>query len=304
MAVFQPLRRESRCAGKVRRDEDCGRCLEFRKADEGDRWFLAAGKFCQAYKLCNLCGIRRTGKYIGKVLPVALSGLLEQPNRRLTFATHTIRDSEHLGEQVKRLLDAYRRLMTNARKAREGKRGYSSPIANVVGSMGFVELKRGKNSGKWHPHIHSLWLHDGWLDYQAASDAWRKLDPDTRVSNHKELNSSRTWRCNQDPDLVKDETFRETVAKELAEIMKYVTAFSELSAFDVMDAFYKTKGQRLVRGYGRFFRLQAEPEIAALDPGAPDWEQVAFDRLMFEYLRGEYRQVNPNSVMEELKNEF
>lgn len=44
----------------------------------------------------------------------------------------------------------------------------------VKGGVGVVEIKRGKGSDLWHPHIHCL-VHGHWLDAPKLVAAWRRI---------------------------------------------------------------------------------------------------------------------------------
>ena len=55
---------------------------------------------------------------------------------------------------------------------------------NVTGGVAFCELKVGKGSGKWHPHLHVL-LHGQYLPKQLIADSWLQITGDSYVVDIK-----------------------------------------------------------------------------------------------------------------------
>lgn len=67
------------------------------------------------------------------------------------------------------LLDALRRLYAGFEKLRKSD-GWKRAIR---GGVAFVEIKRGANSGEWHPHLHVVCV-GSYFEQKALSAAWQK----------------------------------------------------------------------------------------------------------------------------------
>ncbi len=76
---------------------------------------------------------------------------------------YTVRNGENLGERVDHLTDSLQTLLRRRRNAlTSGRRSDQNPtcLRHILGGMGGVEIKKGANSGLWHPHFHEIALLD------------------------------------------------------------------------------------------------------------------------------------------------
>jgi plasmid rolling circle replication initiator protein Rep len=99
---------------------------------------------------CPLCAIRRGAKamkaYLDRweVIPSRKNG------SEAVLVTLTVKNGDDLAERFKHLHRSQRELW----KRRH--RGRGSVLDGVVGAVWSYEVKRGQNSGDWHPHLHMI----------------------------------------------------------------------------------------------------------------------------------------------------
>lgn len=82
--------------------------------------------------------------------------MAQNANLRPYFVTTTIKDGSDLSERFKHLVNSERCYKQLRRDALKGRRFVE--YAKALGGVSSIEFKRGKNSGLWHPHQHSIWL--------------------------------------------------------------------------------------------------------------------------------------------------
>jgi hypothetical protein len=92
------------------------------------------------------------------------------PPHPIRFLTLTIRShNEPLAELLRRLYGGFRRL-----------RNRSFWRDRVAGGIAFLEVKIGKNSGNWHPHLHVL-LQGRYLPHELVRKHWLAVTGDSHV---------------------------------------------------------------------------------------------------------------------------
>lgn len=101
-------------------------------------------------RFCIDCAHRRAMIYAARmteaIMPYVEQGYIPM------MLTLTVRDGPSLRERLDFLLQSWR-AMTNY--DREGRRKYKE---RMKGGFRTIEVKVGKGSGQWHPHIHALYL--------------------------------------------------------------------------------------------------------------------------------------------------
>jgi Replication protein len=129
-----------------RRIAHCGERLIFRApACECDPYaspLLVGADLC-THRMCHHCAKLRSRKLAGRVHEM-VGKLREKDIRRYALLTLTFRDTEVLDGAIDRCWADFRKL--RQRKL----------WASVLGCLGTMEIKRGKGSGRWHPHLHVL----------------------------------------------------------------------------------------------------------------------------------------------------
>lgn len=217
----------------ARKLTDCGHYLLFRHYTAIDEVRLHAASLCRKHLLCPLCAIRRGQKaleaYVARVEHVqATKGPL-----RAFHVICTVKDGEDLLERFNHLRGIMRR-MTQARRdylCNPQKRPHVE-FAKAVGGVHSIEVKRGKNSGLWHPHVHMIWLCHEAPDEEKLREEWKSWSRDS-------------WSCKVVPfhdqaDLISG----------FQEVFKYALKFSDMALPDNWEAFQKLSGKRLVDSFG------------------------------------------------------
>jgi hypothetical protein len=136
----------------------------------------------------------------------------------------------------------------------------------VIGVVGAFEVKRGANSGEWHPHCHMFIVYRGRLDAQAMKDEWEMLTKDSHVLRI---------------DPVKHPDSPEI---DFMEIFKYAVKFAEMTRADNVEAFLILRGRRLIFSAGAFWGVKVPESL--LDE--PDLDDLPFTDLFYRYLNGTY----------------
>jgi hypothetical protein len=189
-----------------------------------------------------------------RVIAAAAEGLIREHETR--FVTLTLRASNTpLRDQLDRLYRSFAVLR---------RRGWWR--SNVVGGAAFLEVKVGKNSGLWHPHLHIL-VEGSYLNQRQLSTEWYAVTGDSFVVDVRECS---------DPE------------GRARYVTKYVTKPASADVFehtDRLDEFVcAMKGRRLCFTFGTWRGVQ-------LDPHAPpdgEWEVIGkLDVLVRRALDGD-----------------
>jgi hypothetical protein len=124
----------------------CGERLIFRapncECDPHARPTLVGANLC-THRMCHQCAHLRSRR-LGARVRERVEQLRGKGIRRFAFMTLTYRDTESLDGAVDRCWRDFRKL--RERRLWEA----------VRGAVATIEIKRGKGSGLWHPHLHVL----------------------------------------------------------------------------------------------------------------------------------------------------
>jgi hypothetical protein len=228
---------------------------------------LAQARSCDLALLCPLCAIRRAARAGHAYQSRAHALLAANPHLLLSYAVLTIHNRDNLAERFDHLQRHARRLLDRRRLADFARHGHPRfayagrcCLAPVSGGAYSFEVKRGANSGLWHPHLNLLLLSATPIDPQRLSAEWRALTGDS----HQVYCQPR----DNDPG-----TF--------VEIFKYALKFSDLSPADTYHVYQSLAGRRLMGSFGAFRGVRTVAHDNATEPpnGA----------LTYRYERGEYR---------------
>lgn len=258
--------------------DNCGDWLTFRKwSTGGEESRVVAGNFCGRHLTCPLCANRRGARLLQDVVPKLLQVRAENPAARMHLVTLTLRNGEDLVERLRCLQKGVQLLQGRRRSARRD--GTGRVMSRVLGGIGQVEIKRGANSGAWHPHYHGVWVNDGRMDYRALRDAWRDV-----MGGEAFIANVRQFECERlvDPS---PELFRDQLTKDCMEVCKYCVKFdTSRDSADVWDIATKVQGKRLRSSFGELRGLD-------VDEGLLD-QELNWDELDWweEYYRWSRRQ--------------
>lgn len=224
-----------------RRVDRCADYLLFRHYFTVDELRLRAARFCQVHLLCPFCAIRRGTKALGAYLErwEVIRG--QRPALRPFLVTLTVKDGPDLAERVNHLRSAHRKLWK-----RRGHADYRRGVmGGVAGGVWSYEMKRGRGSGQWHPHVHGIWLAESQPDRFALSAEWRELTGDSYIVDVRPIEG--------DP------------VDGFLEVFKYALKFSDMEPADTFAAYLLLKGERLLDAAGVFRGVEV-PESLLDDP--------------------------------------
>ena len=233
----------------------CGDWLHFRHYFTVDELRLHKAYFCRKHLLCPLCAIRRGAKALQVYLPKYEAVVASRPALRPFLVTLTVKDGPDLGERFAHLQASQRRLW----KARHGTRQVSA-LDCVEAAVWSYEVKRGKGSGLWHPHLHMVALAEVPPDQAALSEQWHRITGDSFVVDVRSIDQA-------DP------------VSGFLEVFKYALKFSDMTEADTFAAFRALAGARLVASAGLFRGVEI-PEALTDEP----LDDLPFVDLFYRYL--------------------
>lgn len=240
----------------ARKVSSCGEYLLFRHYYTVDEVRLHAAQFCKKHLLCPLCAIRRGSKALQAYLPRYEAVIAAEPRLRPFLVTLTVKDGEDLKERFRHLMDGQHELW----KARHRRRG--SALDGVEAAVWSYEVKKGKGSGLWHPHLHMVALAEEQPSQERLAREWHRITGDSYIVDVRPIDVA-------DP------------ASGFLEVFKYALKFSDMEVADTVHAFRCLSGRRLVGSAGRFRGIDI-PEQLTDEP----LDDLPFVNLFYRYLHG------------------
>lgn len=238
----------------------CGEYLVFRDYYTIGQIKLSGMCSCKKHLLCPLCAIRRGGKAVKKYLERLQVIREESPHLQPYLVTLTVKDGDDLQERFRHLeksVKEYHRLR------RDALRGRKSVEANkAAGAVWSYEVKRGKNSGAWHPHMHAIWLCSTPPDQSALVREWKQITGDSFIVDVRPFHT--------EPE------------KGFLEVFKYAVKFSDMEPADTWHVHGVLAGRRLVSSFGSFRGVKV-PETN-LDEDLT--EDLPYIEMFYRYVRG------------------
>lgn len=242
----------------ARRVSGCGEYLVFRHYFTIDQVRLHAAHFCTKHLLCPLCAIRRGAKALGAYLPRYESVIASAPLLRPFLVTLTVKDGPDLKERFEHLQNSQHELW------KRKQRGRGSALDGVLAAVWSYEVKRGKGSGLWHPHLHMVALAENAPDQVELADEWHAITGDSFIVDVRPIDLA-------DP------------ASGFLEVFKYALKFSDMEACDTFEAYQVLKGRRLVASAGLFRGIEI-PDNLKDEP----LDDLPFVELFYRYMAGRY----------------
>ena len=239
--------------------ENCADFLIFKRYLTVDEVRLHAANFCKKHLLCPFCAMRRGAKYL-QVYKQRLDVVLqESPKLRAFMVTLTVKDGENLLERFTHLRKALKKYQEQRRNAIKGQKQVE--YAKALGGVLSIEIKRGKGSGLWHPHVHMIWLCNEPPLASQLSKEWLELTGDSYIVDVREF-------------------YGESVVDGFLEVFKYALKFSDMELADNWEAFQTLKAKRLVDNFGLFRGIQVPDDLTDDDI---DDEYIL---LLYRFVRG------------------
>ncbi len=248
----------------ARRVQTCGDYLVFRHYFTVDQVKLHGAQLCMAHLLCPLCAIRRGSKALKAYLDRWEVIRAEKTALRPFLVTLTVKDGPDLEERFKHLFKAQKELWHRKR------RGRGSVLDGVAGAVWSYEIKRGKGSGLWHPHLHMIALAEHQPDQQQLAAEWHNITGDSFIVDVRPIG-------------------QENPAEGFMEVFKYAVKFSDQPPADTLKAWLTLKGKRLLASAG-CFRGVPEPEDLMDDETA--LADLPFATLFYRFMQGRYALTN------------
>lgn len=232
----------------------CGEYLAFRHYYTINEVRLHGAVLCRKHLLCPLCAIRRGAKALKAYLDRWEVIRAEKPSLRPFLVTLTVKDGPDLSERFAHLHKAQRELW------KRKQRGRGSVLSGVSGAVWSYEVKRGKGSGEWHPHLHMIALAEHAPDQRELSREWHSITGDSYIVDVRPIDQA-------DP------------ASGFVEVFKYAVKFSDQDEADTVSAWEVLRGKRLLASAGAFRGVVIPDEL-------DDTLDLPYVTLFYRYLRG------------------
>ena len=219
---------------------NCADFLIFKRYLTVDEVRLHAANFCKKHLLCPFCAMRRGTKYLQAYKQRLDVVFQENPKLRAFMVTLTVKDGESLSERFAHLRAALKKYRDQRRNALKGQRFVE--YAKAFGGVHSIEIKRGKNSGLWHPHVHMIWLCEEPPSASQLSREWLEITGDSYIVDVREF-------------------YGESVVDGFLEVFKYALKFSDMELGDNWDAYQLLKEKRLVDNFGLLRGVKVPEEL-------------------------------------------
>lgn len=236
----------------------CGDYLVFRHYYTVDKVRLHGASLCRKHLLCPLCAIRRGAKSLKAYAERWEVIHAEKPALKPYLVTLTVKDGPDLEERFKHLYKSQRELWMHKHRI------YASPFDCIEGAVWSYEIKRGINSGEWHPHLHMIALSEHQPQQAWLSDVWHKITGDSFIVDVRPISQD-------DP------------ISGFMEVFKYAVKFSEQSPADTVHAWQTLGGKRLLGSSGCFRGVEVPHDLLDDPEGFND---LPFVTLFYRYLAG------------------
>jgi hypothetical protein len=234
----------------------CGDYLIFRHYFTIDRVKLHGASLCRKHLLCPLCAIRRGSKFLAAYLQRWDIIKAENPSLKPYLVTLTVKDGDDLKERFNHLQKSQHELW------KRKKRGRGSVLDGVVGAVWSYEVKRGSNSGSWHPHLHMIALAETMPDQAQLSEEWHNITGDSFIVDVRPISQ-------EDP------------ASGFIEVFKYAVKFSDQPPADTVHAWVTLASKRLLASSGCFRGVEVPESLLDDSEG---FDGLPFVALFYRYL--------------------
>jgi hypothetical protein len=137
----------------------------------------------------------------------------------------------------------------------------------MQGALWHLEIKRGKGSGEWHPHLHGLVLlpKGETIDAEQLSGEWKAYTRDSFITDIRPTNFATYMLLGNmsAEQAFQQEAGREFLLRDLCEILKYCLKFDGgQSPDDIIDAYQICYGRRLSRSWGNLRSLKTVDKLS------------------------------------------
>jgi plasmid rolling circle replication initiator protein Rep len=224
--------------------DKCGAWLVFNHYYTIDELRLAGADFCKKHLLCPFCASRRGIKSIQAYAPKVEKVMIENPRLKMYMVTYTIKNGDDLKERFYHLKNCLK-FQTDQKN-----RYFSNPdkypfteFCKAKGGVYSIEVKKGKNSKQWHPHVHMIWMCEVAPDPQKLSDEWKAVTGDSHNVDVREMSNG------------------ESQMDGFMEVFKYALKFSKMSLEDNFEAYLFLNGKRLCNPFGCLRGIKVDEDL-------------------------------------------
>jgi hypothetical protein len=217
---------------------------------------------CKKHLICPLCAIRRGAKSVKAYLEKLQVIQQDHPGIKAYLVTLTVANGPDLSERFAHLVKAIKRYHQVRRNGLKGQRKVEANKA--LGAVWSYEVKKGKNSGLWHPHLHAVWLCYDEPRLKDLKAEWQEVTGDSFIVDIRPFHD------------------QDNVATGFLEVFKYAVKFSSMEPADTWHVFETLRGHRLVASFG-LFRGVKVPE-SMTDDDLP--EDLPYIELFYRFIRG------------------
>lgn len=221
----------------------CKRC--------GQRYF--AGTYYCKSRFCSICAKLRAMAWLSKLVPLLNDYIAK--GYKVFMLNLTIKDQEDLEKGLEYLLTAWRYMTHDEKTMRKTFRQLN------CGGVRSVEVKIGKGSGVWHPHIHSIVLYKPLKGEKVKQfESYKKL---------WECSVRSAFGCSKGSEKLGSVDIRGIKGKKnkdlmgaIVETFKYISKFDwlQFSPDKVKELVEKTKGRHFISSWGELYGLNKQVE--------------------------------------------
>jgi len=239
--------------------ETCGNYLVFRNYYTISQIKLSGMCSCRKHLICPLCAIRRGAKSVQAYLQKYNHVVEFNPMLKPYLVTFTIKNGDDLLERFNHLHGSIKKMNKQRSDAIQAKRP-AIEANKAQGAAWSYEIKRGKFSGDWHPHVHAVWLCTSPPDQEELKKEWKVITGDSDQVHVVAIST--------EPD------------KGFLEVFKYAVKFSSMEYADTWEIFQKLSGRRLVSCFGCLYGVKIPEEMTDADLE----EELPFFELFYRYV--------------------
>lgn len=267
---------------------------------------LREANFCKL-RACRACS-RMKAALTGDTYTAKTMELLRQSyetGRRSfvpTMITVTVPPDQDLARQLLHLTDSLRSVNQLRKNSKKKGRKHSEwgMIAHLAMS---VEIKRSSSNPEcWHCHAHGVGLTGQRLNLDLIHEEWKGISGASHRPDVRLLTSGRLL-VNNPPAFHRD-SFQHVLRKDLKEVFKYSTKFTEMSPEDIAESFFASRRRRLLMGWNGFHGCKVPDDLSDLTDEPGPWFDYHFGRdasrrpLLIRMRQGDDSSVGPWDVME------
>lgn len=253
---------EDKRGNKMKR---CGSWVKVREFLKTGNVRVAGGNYCNMPRLCCGCAKAYAAK-VGIAYTDKTMQLLHEHDVIPMMVTLTVPNDQDLVAAVQNCTSSLQQFRQKRKDYRKGSIGWTE-WARFIAAAWHIEIKRGKNSGLWHPHVHGIVLMPrgqlfdlGKLHEETSAITGGKGRPDVRVTKagHELLKF-------QHDDVMGNcgihRRIRETIKHDLLEVFKYPLKFSDMEPADVVHAWRVMRGRRMLFGWDGYYGCKVDREL-------------------------------------------